>query len=106
MPGIRQPTSFPSRRVSARRIFVASAQTTSGSAAAARRWYVRTLALGSHWSSASLTPVSCPSHASDPAQARGLLVLSIPLAGLRPLGEPAVLDARDARPGAVSSAAG
>ena len=67
---------------------------------------VRTLHSGNQWSSASLTPVSCPSHASDPAQARGVLVLPLPLARLRPLGEPAVLDAGDARAGAGRGGSG
>src|SRR5919107_1459511 len=99
---MRQVTSFPSRRVSARRIVVAALHSASGGTGAARRWKVRTLHSGSQWSSASLTPVSCPTHASDPAQARGVLVLPLPLPGLRPLGEPAVLDSRDARVGARS----
>ena len=41
-----------------------------------------------------VTPVSCRSRAADPAQARGVLVLPVPVARVRPLGEPAVLDAR------------
>ncbi len=44
-------------------------------------------------------------HAADPAQAGGVLVLPLPLARLRPLGQPAVLDARDARPRARGRAA-
>ena len=45
-------------------------------------------------------------HGAHPAQARGVLVLPVPLARLRPLGQPAVLDARDAREGAGRRAAG
>ena len=57
---------------------------------------------GSQWSSSSRISVWCPTHASDPAQARGLLVLPVPVSGLRPLGESALLDRGDARPGAGS----
>src|SRR5829696_3841089 len=57
---MRQPTSRPSRRVSASRIPVAAAHSASAPAVAARRWRVRTPASGSQWSSASLTPVWCP----------------------------------------------
>ena len=45
-------------------------------------------------------------HAADPAQAGGLVVLPVPVARLRRLGQSAVLDAGDARAGAGARAAG
>ena len=42
--------------------------------------------------------VPCATRAPDPAQARGVLVLPVPVATVRPVGQPAVLDHGDARP--------
>src|SRR3954454_8572089 len=101
---MRQRTRRPSRRVSDSRIPAAASHSDAAEAAARRRWRVRTAAEGSHSSSVAVIPLSCPVGGTDPAQAGGLLVLPVPLAGLRPLGQPAVLDAGDAGKGAGAGA--
>src|SRR3954452_10969862 len=110
-PGMRQRTRRPTTRVSSSRTELAASHSARGSASATRRWWVQTAGSPAQRSIASsimcqLYPsrVRCgspagsvPDGAAHPAQARGVLVLPLPLAALRRVGEPAVLDARDAR---------
>src|SRR4051794_4566471 len=117
--GMRQRTRRPSVRVSLILTLWAASQSVFGSASATRRWWLRTTGSPAQRSMASSimcqlyrinvryrsTAGSVPPRAPDPAQARGLLVLPVPVAAVRPVGQPALLDARDARPLARARAA-